>query len=150
MSNFTVSDLYFSGEQISETDFSQMIARIGPVGYTNFARLIPGDYLYQKALVKVSVFANASERLQIDQLKLTVDLPDLQDRNVSAVGTTITTVTFGRSFNAPPHVTASLKSGTTGVTLKISNITSTSFDVEIFDSVGNPVAGTISWVAVGY
>lgn len=150
MANFTVSDLYISANPITASDFAQMITRQGPVGYTNFARLIPGDYSYQRALIKVAMSSVGNDRPQIDQLKLVADLPDILDRGISVISVGGTTVSFNKNYSAVPDVTATLRSGTTAVTLRISGETTTGFFAELFDDVGASVTGSISWASLGY
>jgi hypothetical protein len=57
-------------------------------------------------------------------------------------------VTFTNAFSSAPAVTPTIV-GTSALIAQAANITTTGFDMYIFDTSGNLVAGTANWTAAG-
>ena len=82
---------------------------------------------------------------------LNVDVADVRDRGTASVPVDGAFVAFNRTFSVPPEVQATLKAGGTPAVPEISGITITGFDVRLLAAAdGAPVAGTVSWSALGY
>jgi len=147
-----VSDLILSAGDISEDTFLQFMRRASPVGFTEYAEFVEGEYEYQEALFRIVMESAAEDRALVDSLKIHIDVPDVNEAGKVTVPATSggATVAFQRHFNAEPEVTVTLKGGTV---LALPNVTSSDqngFTVTLKDTSGNPVSGTVSWVAQGY
>ena len=57
---------------------------------------------------------------------------------------------FNRPFYAVGEVVCTEKGGAVVAVPRVSNVTLTSFDVELIDVNGTRVGGTVSWSAKGY
>jgi len=149
-SNSVISDLGVGSGDISESDFAEMISRGSAPGYEDFTRFLTGDYDYQKALIRLAVSSENSDRPLIDRMRIDVDVPDVRDSGSQAIDAAGSTISFNRNFSVPPEVGANMKGGTVIGVPYVDNITETDFFVIIKDSAGVGVAGTISWSALGY
>jgi len=146
--NAVLSGLYFEDGDLSLDDF--LALQSTPIDYEPFKPFIPGDYEYQKALVRLLVEAGITAgRPQIQEWRLNIDVPDINDRGQADVAG-VTRIAFNRSFNAPPEVTVSLKGGTVIAVPDVVKVYIDGFDVVLKDNAGNYVAGFISWSATGY
>lgn len=93
---------------------------------------------------------------QVDQLSLTVDMPDRLDTGTNvAIGTGGLHVGFGDPFNAGPngenvpHVQVTLLAAQAGDRVVITNISLSGFDVQVLNGT-TAVARNINWSAQGY
>ena len=77
---------------------------------------------------------------------------DLIERSESAtavaIGASGTTINFTNAFHVAPYVEATNADGTAKI-VSISNITTTGFDVDVYNTSGTGVTGTINWSARG-
>jgi hypothetical protein len=147
-----MSELKVENAAIDEDTFRERFLFGGPVGYSDFRQLIPGDYEYQVAKVRLSAVASQGSIASISSLSLLVDLPDIRDRGQVTIGAAVTHVNFNRTFHdvpALPQVVAIQVGGTTAGKVRVSNVTTTGFDVEIRDDSQALMAGTVSWMAHG-
>jgi len=148
-----LADLAVRSTPMDEAAFRALVAEKGPLGYGPFRDLVAGDYEYAKALIGLLLSAPVTgERIAVADATLNVDVPDVRDRGTASVPTTGATVAFTRSFTEPPEVQATLKAGGTPALPEITAITTTGFDVRLVDAAdgATPVAGTVSWSALGY
>lgn len=132
--------------------FSAYAGFHAPAGYAPFKELVPGDYLYQNAIVWLSlVNFDRTLNVQVAAAKLRVDVPDVVNRGTVSVGTSPTNVSFPATYKTLPTVQVTQTSGTLAVP-QVTSITTTGFTVQLFNatSPATPVAGTISYTAAGY
>lgn len=146
-----ISDILVGQGDVSAQQFQTLLDQAHAVGYGPFKPFMEGDHEYQAAIVKAALTAMSGSRPRLEELKMTVDVPDVIDGgtvNTSAAG--LVTVDFNRVFHVVPEVTATLKGGTVFAVPRIHNITTASFDVELVNSSNARVAGSVSWSAKGY
>ena len=151
--NAVLADLGVRSTPMDGATFRDLVAARGPLGYGPFRDLVPGDYEYAKALIGLLLSAPVTgERVAIADAVLNVDVPDVRDRGTASVPATGATVVFNRSFTNPPEVQVTLKAGGAPALPEITAITTTGFDVQLFDAADGVtlVAGTVSWSALGY
>jgi hypothetical protein len=145
-----MSELKFENASMDIDTFRERFLFGGPVGFEDFRLLVPGDYKYQDAKVRVDAISQDSTIASISALTLIVDIPDVKDRGRATFGAVVHTVNFNRTFRIdPPEVIALQVGGTTVGRVRVSNITLTSFDVEIRNASDALMAGTVSWMAHG-
>lgn len=134
--------------------FVNMLEHDSPLEYSAFKRLIPGDYEYQSAIVKVTASSELGELAVISDLNLQIDVPDVNDRGrVSCSTSSPAVVNFARVFTVPPEVSLTAVGGATGRVLiprVIGAITLTGFTVGLFNTDGTLADGIVSWSADGY
>jgi len=151
--NAVLADLGVWSTPMDETAFRELVAARGPLGYGPFRDLAPGDYEYAKALIGLLLKSPITgERVAVADAVLNVDVPDVRDRGAASVPATGATVAFNQSFTDPPEVQVTLKAGGTPALPEITAITTTGFDVQLFDAADGVtlVAGTVIWSALGY
>jgi len=151
--NAVIADLDVRTTPMDEAAFRALVANKGPLGYGLFRDLVPGDYEYAKALIGLLLKSPVtSERVAIADAVFNVDVPDIRDRGTASIPPTGATVAFNRSFTEPPEVQVTLKAGGMPALPEITAITTTGFDVQLLDAADGvtPVAGTVSWSALGY
>lgn len=149
--NAVVFDLKVSSD-VLEKDQMARLADSPPVGYTNFQTLHPGDYTYQDALVGIRITGpNTSGQAGVSALRHNVDIEDITERGEATVASSGTTrVNFTKSFSTAPEVVAAFKSGATLGIPKIIGITTTYFDVELYDTSNSQITGDITYAIIGY
>jgi len=151
--NAVMADLAVRSTTIDEAAFRALLADKGPLGYDRFRDLVPGDYEYSKAIIGLLLSAPVTgDRTAIADAILNVDVPDVRDRGTAIVSVAGVTIIFNRSFAAPPEVQVTLKAGGSPSLPEIISITTTGFSVRLVDAADGitPVAGTVSWSALGY
>ena len=168
-----ISDMTIYNEAIeSLEDFEDLVLSGKIPGYGEFKNYIQGYYTYQKALVKAVLDSTTTAgRVELLQMKIEVDLPDVIERGSvtitqSNVDDTVlfpdppnvnggdgVPVVFIKTFKIVPEITLSISGGAAGVIL-IPEITSkslTGFTIKLKNvGTGLYVPGTISWAAHGY
>ena len=152
-SNAVIADLSFRTTPLDEEGFASLISQSKPLGFSAFRDLIPGDYEYAKALVRLILEApvTTANRVALSQARLNIDVPDVRDRGTVAVAATGTVVAFNRAFNAPPEIQATFKGGTILAIPQIGAITTTGFEILLINpDTQVPVAGNASWSAEGF
>lgn len=151
--NAVMADLALRSGPMDEAAFRAMVADKAPLGYARFRDLVPGDYEYAKAIIGLQLSAPVTgERIAISNAVLNVDVPDVRDRGTASVPVGGVDVAFNRSFAEPPEVQVTLKAGGTPSLPEVLSITVTGFTVRLLDAADGvtPVAGTVSWSALGY
>lgn len=147
----TISDIVYGATDIDQTQFDLLRAVQSAVGYDSFRGFIAGDYEYQNAIYKASSFADYASRPRFLKLKVNVDVPDIFDRGTASTSATgVVRVSFNRTFYSINEVLATQKGGTDVGLARPTNITLTGFDIELVNSAGARIAGTVSWAAKGY
>lgn len=152
-SEAVIADLAFRTTALDEEGFAALIAEAHPLGFSAFRDLIPGDYEYANALIRLALTApsTSSSRIALTDAKLIVDVPDIRDRGTVAVPIGGLTVAFSQPFNAPPEVQVTFKSGATIAVPQISAITTSGFLLTLINPATQAsVAGNASWAAEGY
>jgi hypothetical protein len=147
----TISDIYIKESDLTFTDFQSRFNEQGSPGYDNWRVMISGEKEYDHAAIRGVITTLGGSVPSFIQLQMQVDVPDVFDRGsvvCSAAG--VVTVPFNRSFYAVNEVVASMKGGAVVAVPRISNITTTSFDIELINTSNARVAGTCSWAAKGY
>lgn len=122
-----------------------------PAGYEPWQPFVSGDYTYKDALLKCRVSAmNTEGRTLLSSYKVFVDLPDIQDHDVTKVEAEKTWIPFELEFYQIPEVTITM-TGSTGKVIipNILEVTLKGFYVELRDISNVLCAGTISWQALG-
>lgn len=151
--NAVMADLALRSSPMDEVAFRAMVAEKAPLGYSRFRDLVPGDYEYANAIIGLLLSAPVTgERIAISNAVLNVDVPDVRDRGTASVPVGGVDVAFNRSFAEPPEVQVTLKAGGTPSLPEVLSITTTGFTVRLLDAADGvtPVAGTVSWSALGY
>ncbi len=151
--NAVMADLALRSSPMDEAAFRAMVADKAPLGYSRFRDLVPGDYEYSKAIIGLLLSAPVTgERIAISNAVLNVDVPDVRDRGTASVPVGGVDVAFNRNFAEPPEVQVTLKAGGTPSLPEVLSITTTGFTVRLLDAADGvtPVAGTVSWSALGY
>jgi hypothetical protein len=147
----TISDIYVKESDLTFAEFQLRFGGQGSPGYDDWRVLITGEKEYEKAAIRGVVTTVGGSVPSFIQLELQVDVPDVFDRGsvvCSAAG--VVTVSFSRPFYAVSEVMATMKGGAVVAVPRVSNITPTSFDIELINTSNARVAGTVSWVAKGY
>jgi hypothetical protein len=148
--NAVVSDVVIGSYDITPEQFSDLLGSGSSPGYTPFSWMMSGVYSYQNAIVKVVLAAKSGAVPLVKAMEVQIDVPDVFDRGTAEIAVGGSIVSFNRFFHAAPEVVATLKSGTTIAQPKVILVTDESFTVELIDSSGASVSGTISWAARGY
>ena len=151
--NAVMADLAVRSSPMDEAAFRAMVADKAPLGYGRFRDLVPGDYEYANAIIGLLLSAPVTgERIAISNAVLNVDVPDVRDRGTASVPVGGAEIAFNRSFAEPPEVQVTLKAGGTPSLPEVLFITTTGFSVRLLDAADGvtPVAGTVSWSALGY
>lgn len=135
-------------------EFGRLLMQDSPSSYSEFRRLIPGDYEYKEALVRTSVTSQTGDRAYVSDLSLQIDVPDVTDRGrATCTSASAAYVAFTRTFLEPPEVSLTVVGGASGATLIpriIGAITTTGFTVGLFSTDGALADGIVSWNATGY
>lgn len=148
---FVASDLLVAESDLTFAEFQTAFALQKPSGFGDFVSFLAGDHEYKKAAIRLEVTSDGSSLPSISQLDAIIDVPDVFDLGVGVVSASgELAILFNRSFYIAPEVICSIKSGTTFVVPRTSNVTRTGFTVQLRDKDNNPVAGTVTWSAHGY
>ena len=147
-----VSDVVIQTDDLTEESFSVMFAQENPYGYGIWRSFIEGDYSYRYAIFKVKYSTSQEMILPVtSSLKLTVDVPDVNDYGTVAVSAASgTKVWFKKTFVGTPTVNATTISGTDVCYPRVTEITNEYFVVQLTDGSGNLMSATIAWWAEGY
>lgn len=145
-----ISDILIGTTDIDAAKFQSLLTQSQAVGYGPFLPFMEGEHEYKSALFKAAVTSGSVSSGRLIALKLNVDVPDVFDSGGVAVAATGTTVNFNSAFYSLPEVNVSIKGGVIFAAPIVSNITLTSFKVELRDATNALVAGNVSWAAQGY
>ncbi len=139
---------------MSDEEFARMLETDAPAEFSEFRKMLPGDYEYTEAIVRVIAFSQTSDRARIENFNHLIDVPDVIDRGrVSCSAGSGAVVTFNRDFIEPPEVSLTIAGGAAGVTLiprVVGPVTTAGFTVAIYKTDGTLADGVVSWTATGY
>jgi putative tail protein len=134
-------EMRFSTATSAETDFGPWQERA-----QNTEALVK----YAQARIFVEVLDPAFT-VQIVKFRILFDVPDVTDSGtVTTSASASVPVTFAKFFNNAPKVIVSVLGATSGDTMKHTAVTTTGFNMEVFDSGGSRVVRTVEWVANGF
>lgn len=154
-----LSNIMISEGEMSEDDFAEEVAT--PPGYTPFIDFKVGEYEYKEALVRI-ILQNQVLQAQpsVTGVIMHVDIPDTDDRGTVVITSTDapTRVYYNKFYYNPPEVACTLLGGSTADGYVAPNILTTEgndefgryFEVELINSFGQRVTGSITWVSKGY
>lgn len=150
-----ISDLLWQQGVWTKDDLTEFVGNGGRhVGYTTFREFITGDYTYEKALFRLVAESNTSDRAMVEYVDIAIDVDDVYDRGMTVVTdrNAGVLVTFARAFSIEPEILVSMRSGTSDELLRpvVSNVTTTSFKVFIYDTNNELATGQFTWTASGY
>jgi hypothetical protein len=76
----------------------------------------------------------------------------LHDRGSASISTAGLTINLNRVYTVPPEIQVTVTAGASLAIPQVTTITTTSFFVRLYQASNpaNPVAGSISWSAIGY
>ncbi|MEO9387065.1 hypothetical protein [Chromobacterium phragmitis] len=146
-------ELAMMAAEMSEEDFSTLITQDSPSYYTRFRKMLPGDYEYKDALMRVVLQSGTSDRATLSNLNVTIDVPDVIDRGRVSIDASPVLVSFNRKFIVPPEVSLTIHSGAAGEVLIpriVGAIGTTGFTLQILKDDGKPASGMVTWTAHGY
>lgn len=146
-------DLSVRSTAMTPEAFAALVAARHPEGYDDFKEYLPGDYQFQRALLRVSLvpFDPNGTTLSLQSAKTTVDVPDLTDRGNVSVPLAGVAVTFNRTFYSVPEIQVQQTGGSGPALAIVSSLTTTGFFVRLYDAA-NPtsaVTGSVSWSVIG-
>lgn len=146
-------DLSVRSTAMTPDAFAALVAARHPEGYDDFKEYLPGDYQFQRALLRISLvpFDPNGTTLSLQSAKTTVDVPDLTDRGNVSVPLAGVAVSFNRSFYSVPEIQVQQTGGTGPALAIVSSLTTTGFFVRLYDAA-NPtsaVTGSVSWSVIG-
>lgn len=150
-----ISDLLFQEGIWTKESLDKFMRNGGRhVGYGTFREFITGDYEYQKALFRLALEASTADRALVENIEIAVDVDDVYDRGASTVTDRNfgVNVTFDRVFSIAPEITVTMRSGNALEAIRpvVSNVTTTGFNVTLYDVENNKTTGTFTWLASGY
>lgn len=151
--NAVISDIKLRKTALTAASFEDILKNDAPAGFSDFVPFRPGDYAYQKAVLRTTIEALSGSTPRLDAMRLLVDVPDRTDRGSLTVDAVGSSVVFARGFSTTDEleVTATLKGGTVVAIPRISALTKDGFHIELIDpSTGAGVSGDVSWIAQGY
>jgi UDP-N-acetylglucosamine 2-epimerase (hydrolysing) len=147
-------DVSIRNSAITLTDFIRLVATRHPEGYAEMKQFLPGDYRFQDAIVGIVVepISGANSDIAVLQAKTTTDVQDLHDRGSASISTAGLTINLNRVYTVPPEIQVTVTAGASLAIPQVTTITTTSFFVRLYQASNpaNPVAGSISWSAIGY
>ena len=146
-------NLQFFSTALSVAGFSELAPIRTPSGYQSFRELVPGDYRYQDAVVWLAIEAlDRSLDITVAEVVLSVDVPDLHQKESLVLTASAAAVVFPTPFNAVPTLQVTQNGGAVLAIARVTNLTALGFTVQLFDATSptTPVAGTIAYSATGY
>jgi hypothetical protein len=145
-----IGDVLLKQVALDEADLRAAVINRGRVEFSNFFDLVPGDYVYQNAVLGFRFFAPVGQgRPAVSDLELTIDVQDVSEQIIGTVTNDWTPFTFAKKFNVPPEVVVYQRTGTTLAVGRARNITTTGFEAALIDGSGF-TAGEIAAIASGY
>ena len=152
--NGVFGDVSIRNSAITLTDFIRLVATRHPEGYAEMKQFLPGDYRFQDAIVGIVAepVSGANSDIAVLQAKTTTDVQDLHDRGSASISTAGLTINLNRVYTVPPEIQVTVTAGASLAIPQVTTITTTSFFVRLYQASNpaNPVAGSISWSAIGY
>ena len=151
----------FDGTDISDTNavIETRITQDDPTGTPTWGAWSPffiGDYFARGLEFRAKLTSsNTSHNVQIDELTVTVDMPDQIKRNAgvtSSSGTNNGTevITYAIPYKIVPTVGITLQDANTGDYWTISSSTASGFTVTFYNSSATATQKTFNWISSGY
>jgi hypothetical protein len=151
----------FDGTDISDTNavIETRITQDDPTGTPTWGAWSPffiGDYFARGLEFRAKLTSsNTSHNVQIDELTVTVDMPDQIKRNAgvtSSSGTNNGTevITYATPYKIVPTVGITLQDANTGDYWTISSSTASGFTVTFYNSSATATQKTFNWISSGY
>ena len=151
----------FDGTDISDTNavLEVRTTQDDPAGSPTWGGWIPffiGDYFARGLEFRAKLTSsNTSHNVQVDELTVTVDMPDQIKRNtgvVSSSGTNNGTevITYTIPYKTVPTVGITLQNANTGDYWTISSSTASGFTVTFYNSSSTATQKTFNWISSGY
>jgi hypothetical protein len=151
----------FDGTDISDTNavLEVRTTQDDPAGSPTWGGWIPffiGDYFARGLEFRAKLTSsNTSHNVQVDELTVTVDMPDQIKRNagvVSSSGTNNGTevITYTIPYKTTPTVGITLQNANTGDYWTISSSTTSGFTVTFYNSSSTATQKTFNWISSGY
>lgn len=124
----------------------------GSPTWSAWEQVVVGDYSARGYQFRALITSNdTNKNIDITQLSVTVDMPDRNERAQSvAVPSGGSTITYTNAFKDDPMVGITAQNLATGDYWTLSNQTSSSFDINFYNSSDTGVARNINWIATGY
>lgn len=146
-----ITDLAFRSNPFAAAEFEVMFDSDSALGYEPFRYFVVGDQEFQKALYKVELDASQGFVPRITKMQVEIDVGDVFDKGTATTSATgSVTVFFNRPFYKVDEVIVTLKgSGELG-TPRVTNITNLSFQLDLYNTANQRIAGSVSWSAKGY
>lgn len=149
------SDLGIYTGAMSPASVAEFIRTRAPLGYSPFRDFVAGEYKFQKAYINFAFepLDGADAQIAMTAAKITADVPDKAETNVSTVTVASTgiTIAFSTAFAVAPKVTVTpITSGSPIIPVLTIAPTTAGFTVKLFDLAGAAVTGTFIWTAIGY
>ena len=159
--NFDSKSGLFDGTDISDTNavIETRITQDDPTGTPTWGAWSPffiGDYFARGLEFRAKLTSsNTSHNVQIDELTVTVDMPDQIKRNAgvtSSSGTNNGTevITYATPYKIVPTVGITLQDANTGDYWTISSSTASGFTVTFYNSSATATQKTFNWISSGY
>lgn len=140
-SNAVISDIIISTNEIPTNV---------PAGYEQWRPFVSGDYTYKDALIKCVLTSSSLDYVALlSSFKVFVDLPDLQDHDVTDVPAEKHYIPFNLEFYRIPDVTITTIGATEVVIPHITEVDLEGFYVELRNVQNELATGKISWQALG-
>jgi len=151
----------FDGTDISDTNavIETRITQDDPTGTPTWGAWSPffiGDYFARGLEFRAKLTSsNTSHNVHIDELTVTVDMPDQIKRNAgvtSSSGTNNGTevITYATPYKIVPTVGITLQDANTGDYWTISSSTASGFTVTFYNSSSTATQKTFNWMSSGY
>jgi len=159
--NFDSKSGLFDGTDISDTNavIETRITQDDPTGTPTWGAWSPffiGDYFARGLEFRAKLTSsNTSHNVHIDELTVTVDMPDQIKRNAgvtSSSGTNNGTevITYATPYKIVPTVGITLQDANTGDYWTISSSTASGFTVTFYNSSSTATQKTFNWMSSGY
>lgn len=149
-----VSDISIYTGDMTEEEFKKRADT--PSGYGAFEEFYVDEYEYKSALVRLTVKAAAGNSVPtLFRVRMVVDIPDTRDRGTAVILAEPTKVYFNQLYYHPPRVAVTVKASSQAVYPRLISIDKSDeggryFEVEILNSAGQNIAGTVIWKSNGY
>ena len=148
-----ISDVRLSSDTLDDASFMQTLSAGSPPGYGAFKQFVEGDYTFQDAVVRVTLEASNEDRGKVGDLKLFVDVPDVNDSGSAMISSGDVSglyIPFNRTFHIVPKVQITLISGSV-VSIPSVIATTSGFTVTLRNpTTGANTSGVFTWQATGY
>ena len=79
------SEVSIFNDRIQYSDFQDLVDAGSPAGFGEFNKFLPGDYTYRYAKVKLKLETFSGNTPIVDNLKVTVDVPDVHDKGLADI-----------------------------------------------------------------